>query len=408
VIGTDSTARKAVGTLLIRDPGREAYPKPVDQQLTGKAMSTTLLKFQHPNQPPKEPALDTDIIVVAVDASPEPMAVSENGKLIFANRSFAQLSAQFEEDPPHDTRSPIAGAPESGWQTTPFSASGRTLSLTTLRREPPGHSLTEVAHLEMVGRLVGGVAHDFNNLLTGILLYCDLLKTKVAPKDPLGPRIEEIRHAAEQGAGLIRQLMTVGREETEAPHWVSFNHAVQELVPLLRHLVGEHILITTDLAEGTGPVGIRLAEAQQIILNLVLNARDAMPAGGRVCLETRWREFEGTGPGDRILEFTVSDSGAGMDPQTAAHIFEPFYTTKAPGRGTGTGLATVRRIAEGAGGITCVDTSPGKGTRMTVRLPQVELTKAGADAHGAQLQQDPTQGLPQSETQESENRGAGL
>ena len=144
----------------------------------------------------------------------------------------------------------------------------------------------------MLGRLVGGVAHDFNNLLTGILLYCDLVRTKLAAEDPLAAKIEEIRHAADQGAGLIRQLMTVGREEKGAPRWVSFNHAVQEIVPLLRHLAGEHIEITMGLAEGAPRVGLSLAEAQQLILNLVLNARDAMPAGGKVSLATRLGEVK--------------------------------------------------------------------------------------------------------------------
>jgi len=206
---------------------------------------------------------------------------------------------------------------------------------------------------EIVGRLLSGVAHDFNNLLTGILLYCDPLKIKLAPTNSLGLKIEEIRYAAEQGTGLIRQLMTVGREEKDAPRWVSFDQALREIVPLLRHLAGENIAITMDLAAGAPRVGLSLAEAQQVILNLVLNARDAMPAGGTVGLETRLQELEGM---NYVLEFSVSDSGAGMDLQTSANIFEPFYTTMAPGHGTGIGLMTVRRIVEEAGGIIAVKT----------------------------------------------------
>ena len=335
-------------------------------------MSTALLKFQPLNPAPKEVPLDLDILAGALAASPEPMAISENGKLIYANRAFAQLSARFEADTPH--LSAIAIPSDSNWRSTGFSVAGRSFSLTTLHRDFPRHSLTDSVHFEMVGRLVGGVAHDFNNLLTGILLYCDLLKTKLDSANPLALQIEEIRYAAEQGAGLIRQLMTVGREEKDAPRWVSINHALREIVPLLRHLAGEHIAITLELAAGAPRVGLSLAEAQQLILNLVLNARDAMPAGGTVALETHLRDFEGKAPGNPILEFTVSDSGAGMDPQTAAHIFEPFYTTKALGRGTGMGLMTVRRIVEEAGGIICVNTACGEGTRMTVRLPQIELT----------------------------------
>src|SRR5258708_4699886 len=147
------------------------------------------------------------------------------------------------------------------------------------------------------------------NLETGILLYCDMMKAKLAPTNPLAPKIEEIRFAAEQGAGLIRQLMTVGREEKDAPRWVSFNHALREIVPLLRHLAGEHIAITMELAAGAPRVGLSLAEAQQLILNLVLNARDAMPAGGRVRLETRLDELEDVRHGKCALVFSVSDSG---------------------------------------------------------------------------------------------------
>ena len=361
-------------------------------------MSTALLKFQPSSGTPQEVPLDPGILAGAVGASPEPMAVTENGKLIYANRSFAQLLAQDETAVPRDAPTAISSDP--GWQSTGFTLGGRSLSVTTLGREPPQVS-ADAAHLEMVGRLVGGVAHDFNNLLTGILLYCDLLKTKLTPANPLALKIEEIRYAAEQGAGLIRQLMTVGREEKGAPRWVSFNHALQEIVPLLRHLAGENIAITMDLAEGAPRVGLSLAEAQQLILNLGLNARDAMPGGGKVCLETRLGKLEAA---NHALEFSVSDSGTGMDAETAARIFEPFYTTREKGRGTGMGLVTVKRIVQEAGGMIHVDTVPGQGTRMTVRLPRVEFTKIEGDGHAPRLQQKQVPGQPR----KSHNQGDGL
>jgi signal transduction histidine kinase len=368
-------------------------------------MSTALLKFQPSSGTPKEVPLDPGILAEAVDASPEPMAVTENGKLIYVNRSFAQLSAQAGEAETDDTPGPIAVLPDPGWRTTGFTAAGRSFSITTLDREPPQVS-PDAAHLEMVGRLVGGVAHDFNNLLTGILLYCDLLKTKLAASNPLALKIEEIRFAAEQGAGLIRQLMTVGREEKGSPRWVSFNHALNEIVPLLRHLVGEHIAITMDLVAGAPRVGLSLAEAQQLILNLVLNARDAMPSGGKVCLETRLSRLEAL---NDALEFSVTDSGAGMDAETVARIFEPFYTTREKGRGTGMGLVTVKRIVQEVGGMIAVDTTPGKGTCMTVRLPRIELTKTELtkteeNDHVPHLQPEKVPGQPR----QSNHRGAGL
>ena len=184
----------------------------------------------------------------------------------------------------------------------------------------PSPPISDSQHLALIGRLVGGVAHDFNNLLTGILLYCDLMQAKLAASNPLGHKIDEIRVAAEQGAGLIRQLMTVGREEKDAPRSVAFNDALKEMAPLLRHLAGENVHIVMELGESAGWVSISLAQAQQIVLNLVLNARDAMPGGGEVRLETCSRLFEGTGPGDRIFELTVKDSGTGMDAKTASRI----------------------------------------------------------------------------------------
>jgi signal transduction histidine kinase len=359
-------------------------------------MSNALLKFQTPSQTPQEVALDLGVLARAMDASPEPMAVTESGKLVYANRSFTQLSVQGREFEPERNPGLVAVAPDSGWETTGFSVGARNFSLTTLRREAQRPVSTDAVHLEMVGRLVGGVAHDFNNLLTGILLYCDLPKTKLDSANPLTVKIDEIRHAAQQGAGLIRQLMTVGREEKYASGWVSPNHALQEIAPLLRHLVGEHIAITMDLVAGAPRVGLKLAEAQQLILNLVLNARDAMPGGGNVHLETRLRKAAGM---NYTLEFSVRDTGTGMDARTAVQIFDPFYTTREQGRGTGMGLVTVKRIVEEAGGVIHVDTAPGNGTRMTVHLPQIK-----GDGQRPHLQQDQVPGQPR----QSNKRGPGL
>jgi signal transduction histidine kinase len=368
-------------------------------------MSTALLKFKSPHPAQTKMALDSSLLAGAVEACPEPVAVIENGKVIYGNRSFAQLSAQF--DAPDTGLDARVGASDSRWRTTNFAVGDRALSVTTLGREAAG---PEAAHLEMLGRLVGGVAHDFNNLLTGILLHCDLVKTKLPAANPLALKIEEIRRAADQGAGLIRQLMTVGRDEKGAPRWVSLNHAIKEMLPLLRHLAGEHIAITAELAAGAPRVGISLAEAQQLMLNLVLNARDAMPAGGTVILGTRLGKIEGAAA-ISVLEFAVTDSGSGMDAKTAARVFEPFYTTKVLG-GTGTGLATVKRIVDDARGTVCVDTVPGRGTRMTIRLPQIELPEHEAEALPSQphppRHRPKRSGIQQPQSRNSENRGAGV
>jgi two-component system, cell cycle sensor histidine kinase and response regulator CckA len=322
-------------------------------------MSTALLRFQEPERE-RRPSLA--VLAAALDACPDAVAIVEDGKLIYTNPSLEQFSAQGGKIPEPGSHTDVS------WQETTFNADGRSFSLLTLR-PPTGPSDSQ--HLALIGRLVGGVAHDFHNLLTGILLYCDLMLTRVAPANPLARKIEEIRTAAEQGAGLIRQLMTVGREEKEAPQLVAFNYALREITPLLQRLVGENVQIGMDLGEGDGVVGISLVQAQQIILNLVLNARDASPGGGRVLVKTSSRQFAGTGPASRIFELLVQDYGTGMDAQTAARIFDPFFTTKDPGRGTGMGLTTVRKIVDDAGGIVSVETSPGDGTRVAVRLPEM-------------------------------------
>ena len=333
-------------------------------------MSTALLRFQKPDRDPR-PSLA--ILAAALDACPDAVAIVENGELIYANASLEQFSTQ-------DGKVPAPGSHTGfSWQETAFSAEGRNFSLLTLRQPP---AVSDSQHLALIGRLVGGVAHDFNNLLTGILLYCDLMLTRVASANPLARKIEEIRTAAEQGAGLIRQLMTVGREEKEAPQLVAFNYALREITPLLQHLVGENVQVNIEIGEGDGIVGISLAQAQQIILNLVLNARDASPDGGQVLVKTSSRRFAGTGPASRIFELLVQDHGMGMDASTAARIFDPFFTTKDPGRGTGMGLTTVRKIAEDAGGIVLVETTPGEGTQVTVRLPEIAAESAPKIADG--------------------------
>lgn len=320
---------------------------------------TTVLRSLRPQEDAYS-APTASLLAAALEACPDAIAIADDNKLSYRNRRFREVYGETERLP-HQNSHDV-------WQETEFSADGRKLLLLTRRPAPP---IADSQRLALVGRLVGGVAHDFNNLLTGILLYCDLMKSKISRSKALAQKIEEIRTAAEQGAGLIRQLMNVGREEKNAPLSVSLNDALREICPLLRHLVGENVHITLELCQGPGVVGISLAQAQQIVLNLVLNARDAMPNGGEVSVTTKSLKFEGTGPSDHILQLTVRDCGTGMEPQTAARIFDPFFTTKAPGHGTGLGLTTVRKIVEDAGGIISLETAVGKGTQITVRLPEV-------------------------------------
>jgi len=217
--------------------------------------------------------------------------------------------------------------------------------------------LREAEKMEVIGRLAGGIAHDFNNLLTGVLLYCDLLSAGLADSavKPAGlsQHIDEIRMAGEQGAALTQQLLAIARKQAAEPRPLLINEIVASMESLLRRLIGEPIELVTTLDPSAGPVLADLSQFRQVVLNLVLNARDALPHGGKIRLITRAAEFPGLSePGNPkpSVSLAVKDNGCGMNEETRGHLFEPFFTTKNPGEGTGLGLATVQRIVSEAGG----------------------------------------------------------
>jgi signal transduction histidine kinase len=230
-----------------------------------------------------------------------------------------------------------------------------------------------VQTMETVGRLVSGVAHDFNNLLTGVMLCSDLLLAGLEKQSPLKRYAQEIRMAATHGAELIQQLLGVARQGAVTVSLLSFNEAITGLRSLLVRLMGEDIELITHLASDLGMVKMDPAHAQQIILNLLVNARDAMPDGGRITLTTRnGRSVKDSGDSTlrpAHVEFEVGDTGCGMDAETRARAFQPFFTTKKPGIGSGLGLATVLSIVQQNGGTVAVQSEPGKGARVVVRLP---------------------------------------
>jgi two-component system cell cycle sensor histidine kinase/response regulator CckA len=242
--------------------------------------------------------------------------------------------------------------------------------------------------LQFLGRVVGGVAHDFNNLLSGVLLYCDLLLAAVDSGDRTRKYAEEIRNSAMQATGLVRQLLTAAKPHQFEARLISLNEIADGLRNLLSHLVGENIHLTFRLDRGLGLVKIDPSQAQQIILNLALNARDAMPRGGEVVIETRNchvqvllnnRRGDSTRTSLPCALLVVEDNGAGMDAATREHVFEPFFTTKDE-KGTGLGLATVHEIVTTSGGLIHVDSEPGRGTRMSILLPlQPTAASPGGD-----------------------------
>jgi len=229
--------------------------------------------------------------------------------------------------------------------------------------------LREAQKMEVIGRLVGGVAHDFNNLLTGILLYCDLLVAGSQAGSRLRHHAEEIRMAGEQGAALIQQLLAISRQQVVEPRILCLNQTIESTRNLLSRLIGENIELNLQLQQGLGNVKMDPAQVQQILFNLVLNARDAITDSGRITVKTGSCELQPPKssvppipiPGV-LLE--VSNTGCGMSEETRSHLFEPFFTTKTPGRGNGLGLATVYSIVKNSGGLIHVDSNPGHGTRF--------------------------------------------
>ncbi len=284
--------------------------------------------------------------------------------------------------------------------------------------------LREAEKMEVIGRLAGGIAHDFNNLLTGILLYCDLLTAGLEKNgrdgsafdgfaiesgrpttSELSQHVDEVRMAGEQGAALTHQLLSIARKQAAEPRPVKINEIVASTKNLLQRLIGEQIelvtvldnvldnaldkfpdnilnppriaIIDSAIHSDAGLVFVDPAQLRQILLNLVLNARDAMPHGGKIRLRTRVTEFPGTlGVVRHAVALAVTDNGCGMDAATQARLFEPFFTTKNPGEGTGLGLATVQRIVSAAGGVIEVQSEPGRGTSIEVFFPALETVAA--------------------------------
>jgi len=257
--------------------------------------------------------------------------------------------------------------------------SGLVVAEDTTEHRQSEQRLREAERLEAIGRLAGGVAHDFNNLLTGVLLYCDLLLVGLEPGNRLRKYVEEIRAAGLQATGLVRQLLAVARPQHAEPQLLSLNDVVEGMRGLLRRLIGENIQLEFQVDLNLGLVRMDPTQAQQILLNLVLNARDALTDGGHIQVETSNCQIQilaerNSGASPATLPcalLVVSDDGKGMDAGTRKHLFEAFFTTKAPGRGTGLGLTTVHDIVTRSGGLIQVDSELGSGTRITVLLPLV-------------------------------------
>jgi PAS domain S-box-containing protein len=241
--------------------------------------------------------------------------------------------------------------------------------------------------MEAVGQLAGGVAHDFNNLLTAILGYCELLLADIGQSDPRRADIAEIQKAGTRAAGLTRQLLAFSRKQIIEPTLLDLNVVIGDIRGMLERLIGEDIRVTVRLRPQLAPVKADRGQVEQIVMNLAVNARDAMPKGGTLTIETATVELDehyaarhsGVTPGGYVM-LTVSDTGTGITPQVQARLFEPFFTTKEPGTGTGLGLATVYGIVKRTGGSINVYSEVGRGTSFRVYIPRAGAAEMVEDA----------------------------
>jgi signal transduction histidine kinase len=313
----------------------------------------------------REEPFDPVLLMAALDACPESVAVVEKGRIIYAGRAFG-TTLNFSSGSDLRGRLLMDLLPESTryldqWETpcsldsgpvqieasvSDFQENQRTFQVICIRPVPQSKHVPrwESQKMETIGRLSAGIAHDFNNLLTGIMLYSDLLIAGLEEDCRLRRHAEAIRKAGTNGVSLVQQLMTPARKQAMAIQLSSWNHAVSETASLLIRLVGENIELETKLSETAGLVKIGSGQMQQIILNLALNAKHAMPMGGKITISTRNCAFrlassrkKGSQP-TPCVEFVLTDTGRGMDKKTLAQVFRPFFTTKPRNEGNGLGL----------------------------------------------------------------------
>jgi len=275
-------------------------------------------------------------------------------------------------------------------------SSGKTIGVITMSRDVTEHRameerLRQSQKMEAIGTLAGGVAHDFNNILMVISGYSQVLIDALGKEPKLRSHVEQMQKAGERAASLTRQLLAFSRKQTTQPEPLNLNGVVSGIEKMLHRLIGENIAITTKLAPNLGTVNADAGQLEQVILNLAINARDAMPQGGQLALETKNVNLpagEASEPGapqqGLYVQLEVSDTGVGMEPQVQTHIFEPFFTTKPLGKGTGLGLSTVYGIVEQAGGQITFTSAPGAGTSFRILLPRISSPQsAKATLEGA-------------------------
>ena len=370
----------------------------------------------------KEEAADLMLLTAVMEACREGLAIAEGGRVLLANRAFAQTFGHFEggemegraladflpeslflftSDAGQPSHQECDGVRKDGSEirilagSVHFQSAQRerqVIHLRTLNENKAQQELTSAPRkigleqaesqkfqsqrLETLGRVVGGVAHDFNNLLTGIFLYCDILLHALEPGNPLRSHVEEIRKAGGHSSELVQQLLSAAQPQAEPTGSRSWSEVISGMQNFLAHTLGERAELAIELDPRAGEVGMSATAMRQIVLNLVLNARDAMPEGGKIALSVRNCADCEDSPSELFsgyVALTVTDTGHGMDAGTRAHVLEPFFTTKA--NGNGMGLATIQRLVVEANGSLEIESEPHCGTRIIVRLPQAISVK---------------------------------
>jgi signal transduction histidine kinase len=351
----------------------------------------------------QEQPFDPAVLLAGVDGWPESIAILESGRILYANRAFGKANGivssselrglQLTDLLPQSTR--FIDAEETSLSSanaivqmqasiSDFQESQRALQLVCIRAFPQPNSRdappAQSQKLEDIDRSLPGIAHDFGNLLTGILLYSDLLVAGLEEGSRLRRHAEAIRSAGTNGVTLIQQLTNPSLEGPAIVQPASVNQVISEMASLLTRLVGETIEIKTNLAETAGLVKMDAGKVHQIILNLTINARYAMPNGGKITLSTR-NYTQRIANSERKLnqpipcvEFSVTDTGCGMDKKTLAQVFRPFFTTRPRSQGQGLGLTMVQSLVKQAGGEVEIESELGKGTRVTIRIPRADLS----------------------------------
>ncbi|HVC19427.1 MAG TPA: ATP-binding protein [Vicinamibacterales bacterium] len=252
--------------------------------------------------------------------------------------------------------------------------------------------LRQAQKMEALGQLTGGIAHDFNNILTAILGYSDMTLAQIGPDKPIWKDLKDIHQAATRAASLTRQLLAFSRKQQIKLGPVDLNGTVRDIEKMLRRLIGEDIAIQLHLASDLGVITADTGQLEQVLMNLAVNARDAMSEGGRLTIATSRIDLADSYVADHpaviagpYVQLTVADTGCGMDARTRARLFEPFFTTKEPGKGTGLGLATVYSIVKQFGGYIWVYSEPGMGTTFKIHFPELDVVTAQVTQRAAAL-----------------------